>query len=156
MEPIRRPLQAVALIAIGWLVVGVSAQAGALTPLVIETGGSVHTFEVEVAATEQERQIGLMFRRRLPANAGMLFDYITPQPVAMWMKNTYIPLDMLFIAANGRVVNIAKRTVPHSLRPIASKGRVRAVLEVNSGTIDRLGILPGALVRHRVFRNLSE
>ena len=142
--------------AIGLLVVGASAQAGAPTPLVIEIDGTAHAFQVEVAATEKERQIGLMFRRRMAANAGMLFDYIRPQRVAMWMKNTYIPLDMLFIAANGRVVNIAKRTVPHSLRPIASKGRVRAVLEVNSGTIDRLGIAPGALVRHRIFSNLAE
>lgn len=156
MEPIRKPLQAVVLIAIVWLVVGASARAGALTPLVIETDGAAHAFEVEVAATEKERQIGLMFRRRMAANAGMLFDYIKPQRVAMWMKNTYIPLDMLFVAANGRVVNIVKRTVPHSLQPIASKGRVRAVLEVNSGTIDRLGIVPGTLVRHRIFSNLAE
>ena len=118
MESIRRPLRAAALAAIGWLVGGANAEAGAPTPLVIETGDAAHAFEVEVAATEKERQIGLMFRRKMAANAGMLFDYIRPQRVSMWMKNTYIPLDMLFIAANGRVVNIAKPTfISRSLNP---------------------------------------
>ena len=125
------------------------------TPLVIESGQGSHTFQVELATTEKERQIGLMFRRKLARDAGMLFDYLKPQPVAMWMKNTYIPLDMLFIAADGRVANIAKRTVPRSLASIASAGRVRAVLEVSAGTTDRLGIKPGDLVRHRVFGNLA-
>lgn len=132
------------------------ARAGAPTPLLIEAGGRTHAFQVELAATEKERRLGLMFRRKLAADAGMLFDYVRAQPVTMWMKNTYIPLDMLFIAADGRVVNIARRTVPHSLRSIPSEGRVRAVLEVNAGTADRLGIAPGARVRHRIFGNLAE
>ena len=145
-----------ALVAVAVLVDAGAARAGAPTPLVIETGTGSHTFEVELAATEKQRRLGLMFRRKLAPNAGMLFDYVRSRPVAMWMKNTYIPLDMLFIAADGRVVNIAKRTVPHSLKSISSAGRVRAVLEVNAGTADRLGIVAGALVRHRIFGNLGE
>ena len=133
-----------------------AAAAAPTTPLVIEASGARHTLQVEVAADEKSRQVGLMFRRKMAADAGMLFDYQRTQPVAMWMKNTYIPLDMLFIAADGRVVNIAKRTVPHSLATIASAGRVRAVLELNAGTTDRLGIKPGDLVRHRIFGNISE
>ena len=145
-----------ALVAVALLVDAGAARAGAPTPLVIETGTGSHAFEVELAATEKQRRLGLMFRRKLAPNAGMLFDYVRSRPVAMWMKNTYIPLDMLFIAADGRVVNIAKRTVPHSLKSISSAGRVRAVLEVNAGTADRLGIVAGALVRHRIFGNLGE
>ncbi len=145
-----------ALVAVALLVDAGAAQAGAPTPLVIETGTGSHAFEVELAATEKQRRLGLMFRRKLAPNAGMLFDYVRSRPVAMWMKNTYIPLDMLFITADGRVVNIAKRTVPHSLKSISSAGRVRAVLEVNAGTADRLGIVAGALVRHRIFGNLGE
>ena len=150
----RQRLVLIAAVAI--VLVAMPAHAAPPTPLMIESGEGRHAFQVEVAATEKERQVGLMFRRKLASDAGMLFDYLKPQRVAMWMKNTYIPLDMLFIAADGRVVNIAKRTVPHSLASIAAAGRVRAVLEVNAGTTDRLGIKPGDLVRHRLFGNLAK
>ena len=155
----NQPLVALgAAIAVVFLVAAFvgNATAAPMTTLVIEANGTKHTLQVELAATEKSRQVGLMFRRKMAADAGMLFDYGRTQPVAMWMKNTYIPLDMLFIAADGRVVNIAKRTVPHSLSTIASVGRVRAVLEVNAGATDRLGIKPGDLVRHRIFGNLAE
>ena len=144
-------------VAVAALVIGFVVEAGAAppTPLVIAANGASHTFNVELAATEKERQVGLMFRRKMAPDAGMLFDYVRSQRVAMWMKNTYIPLDMLFIAGDGRVVNIAKRTVPHSLTSIPSAGRVRAVLELNAGTSDRLGIKPGDQVRHRIFGNLA-
>jgi len=128
------------------------AQAG--TRLVIE-GERRHAFTVEVAATDETRQVGLMFRKSLAADAGMLFDYQTPQPVAMWMKNTLIPLDMLFIGADSRISRIAERTVPHSLATIDSGGPVRAVLELNAGTAARLGIKVGDLVRHAAFKNLT-
>ncbi|HEX6979549.1 MAG TPA: DUF192 domain-containing protein, partial [Alphaproteobacteria bacterium] len=88
-----------------------------------------------------------------PADAGMLFDFKRDQPVSMWMRNTRIPLDMLFIARDGRIVNIAQRTVPFSEATIQSKGAVRAVLELNGGTAQRLGIRPGDTVRHPIFRN---
>ena len=94
-----------------------------------------------------------MFRRKLAPDAGMLFDYKVPQRITMWMKNTYIPLDMLFIGAGGRIVNIAERTVPRSLAAISSDGNAQAVLEVNGGTARRLGIRPGDMVLHPIFSN---
>ena len=92
-----------------------------------------------------------MYRRKLAPDAGMLFDYKTPQRVSMWMKNTFIPLDMIFIAADGRIVNIAERTVPQSKTVISSQGKIRGVLEINGGTVARLGIKPGDRVRHPIF-----
>lgn len=123
--------------------------------LVIETIGGPKVFNVEFAATEQQREVGLMFRKSLAPDAGMLFDYQAPQPVAMWMKNTLIPLDMLFIGADSRVSRIAERAVPHSLTTIESGGPVRGVLELNAGTASRLVIKVGDLVRHAAFKNLA-
>jgi hypothetical protein len=94
---------------------------------------------------------GLMFRRSLPADAGMLFDYKQPTMAAMWMRNTLIPLDMLFIDAHGRIVNIQQRAVPQSLDLIAAAAPVRAVIELNGGTAARLGIAPGDQVLHPIF-----
>jgi uncharacterized membrane protein (UPF0127 family) len=87
--------------------------------------------------------MGLMFRRSLAADAGMLFLYDRAQPVAMWMKNTYIPLDMIFIGADGRVHRIAKRTEPFSTDVISSEGDVQGILEVNAGIADAIGLKPG-------------
>ena len=122
-----------------------------LSELVIESATGRHAFTVEVADTPEERARGLMFRRTLGANRGMLFDYRHVRPAAMWMKNTILPLDILFIAADGRVVNIAQYTVPGSLDTIPSHGPVRAVLEINAGTVARLGIAPDDRVVHRIF-----
>ncbi|MFL5232396.1 MAG: DUF192 domain-containing protein, partial [Microvirga sp.] len=94
---------------------------------------------------------GLMFRHRLPEDRAMLFDFIDPKPVSMWMKNTYIPLDMLFVAGDGRVVHIAANTKPQSLDVITAGRPVKAVIEVAGGTAARLGIKPGDLVRHPLF-----
>ena len=124
--------------------------------LVIMADGVSHRFAIEMAVSEQERNQGLMFRRELAADAGMLFDYGTDRPVAFWMKNTYIPLDMLFIKASGEIVHIAERTVPLSLQSIPSPEPVRAVLEVNAGTVARLGIVPGHRVRHPIFAAATE
>lgn len=121
--------------------------------LAIETSGAAHRFKVEMAVTPEQKTQGLMFRTSLPADAGMLFDYQQPQPVSMWMRNTLIPLDMVFISADGRIVNIRERAVPHSLESIPSAGPVRAVLELNGGTVARLGIKPGDRVRHPIFGN---
>ena len=123
------------------------------SPLVIETANGRHAFKVEVADTAERRMLGLMHRPSLPADAGMLFDFKTDQPVSMWMKNTRIPLDMLFIERDGRIANIAERTVPFSLASVSSKGAVRAVLELNGGTAARLGIKPGDRAIHPVFKN---
>jgi len=121
--------------------------------LFIDAGGGPVTFFVEVVDTNQTRAAGLMFREELAPNAGMLFNFKREQPVSFWMKNTLIPLDMFFIKADGRIVNIAKRAVPHSERGIASDEPVLGVLETNAGVADRLGIRPGDIVRHPVFGN---
>ncbi len=134
------------------VILGFPAHAADTQPLTVVTAdGRELPFRVELAADDATRSRGLMFRRALAPDAGMLFDYGREQPVAMWMKNTLIPLDMLFIAGDGRIVHIAERTVPHSLTPISPGRDVRAVLELAGGTADRLGIAPGDRVRHAAF-----
>lgn len=123
------------------------------TPLAVQTAKGTYTFTVEIADTDARRSLGLMHRTAMPADHGMLFDFKADENVAMWMRNTRIPLDMLFIDRNGRIVNIAERTVPYSEATIPSKGPVRAVLELNGGTVARLGIKPGDRVLHPIFRN---
>ena len=118
----------------------------ARTSLAIQAGSKRLRFTVEVARTPREHSQGLMFRRRMAADAGMLFVYDPPRPVSMWMRNTYIPLDMIFIAPGGRISQIVERTVPLSTENIPSRGTVRAVLELNAGTAGRLGIQPGQVV----------
>jgi uncharacterized membrane protein (UPF0127 family) len=110
--------------------------------------GTRHDLDVELALTPSQHAQGLMYRRDLAPDAGMLFVYRQDGPRSMWMKNTYIPLDMLFLARDGRVVQVVERAVPHSLATIASKESVAAVLELNGGTVDRLGIAPGDRVLH--------
>jgi uncharacterized membrane protein (UPF0127 family) len=112
--------------------------------LTIVAANGRHEFTVELALTPQQQQQGLMFRREMAPDAGMLFDFgRRPRRASMWMKNTYIPLDMLFIEADGTIESIAERTTPHSLETISSRGQVRYVLELNGGTVARLGIAPG-------------
>ncbi len=118
---------------------------------IVTADGARHRFQVELALRGEQRAQGLMYRRRLAEDAGMLFIYDKEWPVSMWMKNTLIPLDMLFIAGDGRIVKIVERTVPHSLETISSGRAVAAVLEVNGGTAARLGIRPGDRVLHRAF-----
>lgn len=118
---------------------------------VVGPSGSRHGFAVEVASTPEQLSQGLMYRKTLPADAGMLFDFGESKPVSMWMKNTLIPLDMVFIAADGRVVGVAQRAVPGSLEVISSPGPVRGVLELNGGTAERLGIRAGDRVLHPLF-----
>ena len=109
----------------------------------IASGDKTHKFRVELALTHQQQMQGLMFRRNMAPDAGMLFVYRREAPIAMWMKNTYIPLDMLFISRDGKIVKIAERTVPLSEATISSGEAVIAVLELNAGTASRLGIGPG-------------
>jgi hypothetical protein len=124
-----------------------------LEPLSIRTkSGTVHKFSVEVARTDAERAQGLMFRRNMPPDRGMIFDFERDDEVSMWMRNTFIPLEMLFIKADGIVHRIAMRTEPLSERTIPSGGPVRSVLELNGGICEKLGIAPGDLVEHRIFR----
>lgn len=127
------------------------ARAADLGTLEIVTKNGVHVFSVEIAATDEERAKGLMFRKELPEGTGMLFDFKQDQEISMWMRNTYIPLDMLFITADGRIRRIAENTVPLSERTIPSGGPVRGVLEVIGGTAKKLGIAPGDRVAHPMF-----
>lgn len=105
--------------------------------------GSTVTYKVEVAATNSDRSHGLMFRKSLQENDGMLFIFEPAREVSMWMKNTLLPLDMLFIASGGRIVKIAANTVPLSTAHIYSEDRVAAVLELNAGQAVRRGIKVG-------------
>jgi uncharacterized membrane protein (UPF0127 family) len=138
------------------LVFGVSGAgrsgSSAVEKLSIETSSATHDFDVELAVTADQQRTGLMYRRRMAPDAGMLFLYDNGSRVTMWMSNTYIPLDMLFIAADGRITHIVERTVPLSTELIGSNGPVRAVLELNGGTASRLGIKVGDTVRHRSFQ----
>ena len=120
-------------------------------PLTIVTSTGPHQFTVEVATTPEQLEQGLMFRRALAPDAGMIFDFKTPSRAAMWMKNTLIPLDMLFVDAGGRIVNIHERAVPGSLEMIAAAAPVRAVIELNGGSAARLGIRPGDRVIFPIF-----
>jgi len=119
--------------------------------LKIKTSTGVHTFAIEVAETDEQKQRGLMFRRSLPENDGMLFPYSPPQEITMWMKNTYISLDMVFITQDGIVLRVAQGTEPFSEAIISSNGDAAAVLEVIAGTAQRLGIKPGDTVEHSLF-----
>ena len=124
----------------------------ALATLTIESqDGASHAFRIELAVTPQQQARGLMFRAYMAADAGMLFDFREEREIAMWMKNTQISLDMLFIRKDGRIATIAERTEPYSLRTIRSRVPVRAVLEVNGGTVSRLDIRPGDRVVHPIF-----
>ena len=123
----------------------------ATASLTIVSASGPHLFKVELAATPAQMEQGLMFRREMAADAGMLFDFKTPTVATMWMRNTLIPLDMLFVGADGRIVNIHERAVPQSDAIIAASAPVRAVIELNGGTAARLGIKPGDRVSYPIF-----
>jgi hypothetical protein len=115
------------------------------------TAGARHRFRVWIADTEPSRARGLMFVRELPADQGMLFLFERPQFAAFWMKNTYLALDLVFIAPDGLVVNIARDAEPFSESPIESVAPVKSVLELVAGTAERIGLAPGDRVVHRAF-----
>jgi uncharacterized membrane protein (UPF0127 family) len=128
------------------------ARAADLERLEIVTRTGVHVFDVEMAVTAEERSKGLMFRRELPHGRGMLFDFGADSHVGMWMRNTYVSLDMIFIRSDGRIARIAENTEPLSEATISSGAPVKAVLEVVAGTAKRLGIAAGDRVAHRIFQ----
>ena len=117
----------------------------------IASKSGVHVFSVEIADNDAERARGLMYRKELPEGQGMLFDFHREQEVSFWMQNTYIPLDMVFIRADGRILRIAENTEPLSTKLVPSGGPVRAVLEVIGGTTRKLGIAPGDRVNSPIF-----
>jgi uncharacterized protein len=124
--------------------------------LEIATSAGIKTYLVEIADDNSERGIGLMNRKSMPDGQGMLFDFQTTRLVQMWMKNTFVPLDILFIGENGRVESIAENTVPQSLDIIGSKDEVRFALELAAGTAKRDGLRPGDQLRHRVIEAVSK
>ena len=118
----------------------------AMETLTISTHEGARRFHVQVANTDETREKGLMFRRAMPADEGMIFDFFAPQTVSFWMRNTWIGLDIIFIDGEGRVINIAANARPMDETPLSSLGPARAVLELNAGEARRLGIQPGDLV----------
>lgn len=121
----------------------------ATSPMAIETAdGRRHRFTVELALTDAQQMQGLMYRRALAPDRGMLFVYPVDAPLAMWMKNTYIPLDMLFLRADGQIVNIIENVPPLTLDSRPSDGPARAAVELAAGTVARLGIRAGDRVIH--------
>lgn len=124
--------------------------------LSIKTAENYYNFDIELALDDSHRQYGLMFRTELPEMNGMLFVYDRRRDLSMWMKNTFISLDILFIDDEGRIMNIAKNCQPRSLSLIRSNGRAKAVLEVNGGLTDKLGIEVGDVIIHETFENTEK
>lgn len=145
------------------LAVPLAAQAQAAAPtgpqptlpkeklVIVTKDGTKHMFDVELATTPKQQEIGEMFRKSVPENGGMLFVWDRPQVSNMWMKNTLVPLDMVFIKANGTIASIAENTVPHSLRVIQSHGPVLATLELAGGVTAKLDITVGDKVEAKQF-----
>ena len=157
MIVLKNPLRALAVYLTLALVVAVSplARAAEQQTLEIASKSGVHVFSVEAAVTDEERARGLMFRRSVPESYGMLFDFKRDQEVSMWMRNTYVSLDMIFIQGDGRIRRIAENTETESDRIIPSGGPVRAVLEVVAGTAKKFGIQPGDRVSSPLLRPLN-
>ena len=135
-----------------WLMAPLPVGSAEQQTLEIVSKSGVHVFTVELAVSDEERQKGLMFRRSLPESQGMLFDFKADQNVSMWMRNTYVSLDMIFIRGDGRIQRIAENTQTESDRIIPSGGPVRAVLEVVAGTAKKFGIAAGDRVASPIFR----
>jgi uncharacterized protein len=131
---------------------GAPAVGEGLQSLTIETSTGRHVFQVEVASDDASRERGLMDRRYMAADHGMLFEFDRDAPVAFWMKNTYIPLDMIFIASSGVVTHVAANAEPLSERIIPSGGPCVAVLELNGGTAASIGLKVGDKIRHPFFK----
>lgn len=128
-----------------------AAPAVVLEPLEVQTAQGVRRFRVEIADDPQERERGLMYRTVMAEGEGMLFDFQQPQLLSFWMKNTLIPLDIIFIGADGRIINIAENTTPLSLEPVPSAGPGVAVLEIGGGLSAEFGIKAGDRVIHRIL-----
>jgi uncharacterized membrane protein (UPF0127 family) len=137
-----------------WFVVlvAVSAHGEGLDALKIATSTGEHSFQVEIAQDDATRERGLMDRRYMAADHGMLFEFDRDAPASFWMKNTYIPLDMIFIARSGLVTHIVANAEPLSERVIPSGGPCAAVLELNGGTAAAIGLKVGDKIRHPFFK----
>ena len=127
-----------------------------IEPLTISTEQASTMLSAEIADTPELRERGLMFRHILPPDQAMLFDFGQPRPVAMWMKNTYMSLDMLFVREDGTIAAIAENTVPKSLDTVSVQVPVKGVIELAAGTVKRLGIKQNDKVIHRIFKTKEE
>jgi len=150
-KPLLLAIWALALIGAGQAYSG-SAESAPLTPLTIATPKGTYTYNIELALSSQQRTRGLMYRKSMSQDYGMLFDFDRPQKVAMWMKNTFIPLDMIFMYADGKIAHIVENTTPHSLSIISSRFAVRFVLELNAGEARRTGMRPGQVMKYSIFQ----
>jgi uncharacterized protein len=142
-------------------IVALASQAGAqeaarIEPLSIVTENSATLFAAEIADNDELRGRGLMFRHVLPQDRAMLFDFEQPRPAAMWMKNTYISLDMLFVRSDGTIAAIAENTEPMSTQTISVDEPVLGVVELAAGTVKRLGIKRNDKVYHQVFKTENQ
>jgi hypothetical protein len=137
------------------LALAIPAMAQSLDPLQIVSGAKTHAFQVEVADSPEETERGLMNRKELGRDRGMIFDFGAPRPTGMWMKNTLIPLDMLFLDTDGTILAIARNARPGSLRIVDPGMPVKGVLEINGGQAAELGLKPGDRVVHRIFEPKS-
>lgn len=151
----RTALGALAALAVGavFCLAAADEPAFAKSELWIESGAGKRRFDIELAETPAQQARGLMFRADLAPDAGMLFVYGAERHISMWMKNTLIPLDMVFLSSAGEVLRIERWTTPLSERPIRSGAPSAAVLELRGGTADRLGLRPGDRAIHEVFGN---
>jgi uncharacterized protein len=131
---------------------GGAARAGGLEPLRIQTATGAHDFQVEIAADDRSHEIGLMNRRYMAPDHGMLFEFDREEPQTFWMKNTYIPLDMVFISRSGIVTNVVANAEPLSETTIPSGGACAAVLELNGGAAAKLGLKAGDRIKHPFFK----
>jgi uncharacterized protein len=140
----------VAVVLVAWGA-GAPARAAGTETIEIVGASGVHPFSVEMAANDADRERGLMYRKSLPEGHGMLFDFGYPQSTAFWMHNTYIPLDIIFIAPDGHIIRIAENAKPMNDSLIPSGGLVRGVLELIGGTSRKLGIKAGDKVTGSIF-----
>ena len=144
-----KPVQLIISLTFAWgIMLSTLGTAFAMDKVLLETRSGNHIWQVELASDNETRARGLMFRESMAAKTGMLFRFQSTGPVAMWMKNTLIPLDMIFANEAGQVTHIHKGAVPHSLDVISSNGPVRYVLEVNAGEADQFGIAVGDQMKH--------
>lgn len=138
------------------LLAGTAARAEApLETLTIDTATGAHRFKVEVMRTEPDRERGLMFRKTMARDHGMLFEYEHEQPVAFWMHNTYLPLDLIFVDRSGRVINVAHDAKPMDDSLIPSAAPALGVLEVDAGVAAAIGLKPGDTIRHKMFGDVA-
>ena len=137
------------------LLAGAAHAEAPLEALTIDTASGAHRFRVEVMRTEPERERGLMYRKTMARDHGMLFEYQSEQPVTFWMHNTYLPLDLIFIGKDGRVVNVARDAKPMDDSLIPSSGPALGVLELDAGTAKTIGLKAGDVVRHTMFGDVG-